>query len=104
MATTYGSMSFMPELITYYSSLRPGIRQSIGKLPDKVIKGVKWGGSLSLSLSLSLVEGKTNKGFRNSYIHWSAKYVKGSATADLGFGVRRLKNGEGVSFRKTING
>ncbi|MCG3873316.1 DUF2235 domain-containing protein [Psychrobacter sp. Ps7] len=100
MATTYGSMSFMPELITYYSSLRPGIRQSMGKLPDKVIKGVKWGGRLNLSL----VEGKTTKGFRNSYIHWSAKYVKGSATADLGFGLRRLKNGEGVPFRKTING
>ncbi|SLJ84285.1 T6SS phospholipase effector Tle1-like catalytic domain-containing protein [Psychrobacter sp. DAB_AL43B] len=100
MAVTYGSMNFNSALSAYYSNLRPGVRQLMGRLPDKVIKGVKWGGRLNLSL----VENKTTKGFRSNYVHWSAKYVKGSATADLGFGLRRTRDGEGVPSRKIING
>ena len=99
MAIAFGKMSFTTKLSGYYVNLRPEIKTIMGHLPNRAVGVVKFGSRKDLSLS----ENQATKQFRHSYIHWSAKYIKGTATKDLGFEVRR-QGDKGVPIRKTIPG
>lgn len=102
MAQKYGSVQFKRGILAIEKP-HNFVQGIMGNFPDQIIQFSQnnWGGTKDFTLKES---DKNIKRLRNHFVHFSAKYIKGTAIKDLGYKIWRGETDNQLPSRQTIEG